>query len=229
MGEAHYQFHAMDFLDYSYLQIGQEGKARQVVEDLDKVPGRSDDVITNVRVNLTTRNLLELHRWKEALAVAPEGDAFDQQMIFSLKTIAAARMDNVKGAEENFKNLKKAAKQERRRDEHVDRSRREEAEAWMEFAKGKHEKALKKMRAIADRQDRDDPGSFIVPAREMLADMLLELHQGSAALSEYEAVLKLVPNRFNANSYYSRLRENCPAPADREELQHVKTVAAGSQ
>ena len=84
-----------------------------------------------------------------------------------------------------------------------------------------------------------------LPAREMLADMLLELLQPGQALQEYESVLKLVPNRFNAlygaataaemagdsgkaKNYYSHLRENCPSRADREELQHVKVMAAAS-
>jgi len=79
----------------------------------------------------------------------------------------------------------------------------------------------------------------------MLADMLLELHQPGQALQEYESVLKFVPNRFNAlygaataaemagdsskaKNYYSHLRENCPPRADREELQHVKVMAAAS-
>jgi Tfp pilus assembly protein PilF len=235
LGEAHYQFHAMDFLDYSYLQMGEEQKARQVVADLNKVPGRSEDVTTNLRVNLVTRNLLELHRWKEALDFPPQGDALDQQQVYSMRTIAAARLGDLKAVEENFKNTKKAAKSNRHRDEQLSNARRQEAEAWLEFARGKHEKALKKLRAAADRQDRDDPGSFVVPAREMLADMLLELHQPAPAMAEYEAVLKLVPNRFNAlygaaaaaemagdtataKTYYGKLRENCPAQADREEL-----------
>jgi tetratricopeptide (TPR) repeat protein len=79
----------------------------------------------------------------------------------------------------------------------------------------------------------------------MLADMLLELHQPALALTEYEAVLKLAPNRFNAlygaasasgmagdsgkaKSYYSKLRDICPQQADREELQRARAVAAGS-
>lgn len=244
MGEAHYQFHAMDFLDYSYLQMGEEGKARQVVADLDKVPGRSAEVATNVRVNLTTRNALELHRWKDALALAPEGDAFDQELIFMTRAIAAARIGELRLAEENLKSQKKAANAEKQRDKRWQGFRRNVAESWVDYAKGKHDKALKKMRAAADLQDRDDPGPFSVTVREMLADMLLELHRPDQALREYEAVLKLVPNRFNAlygaataaemagdsgkaRSYYSHLRENCPAQADREELQHVKVVAAG--
>ncbi|HEY2914994.1 MAG TPA: hypothetical protein VGK21_16630, partial [Candidatus Angelobacter sp.] len=88
-------------------------------------------------------------------------------------------------------------------------------------------------------------GDFTVPAREMLADLLMELHQPAQALAEYESVLKISPNRFNdlygaaaaaqlagdsakAKSYYSKLRENCPPAADRQELQSIKMAAAGN-
>ena len=57
-------------------------------------------------------------------------------------------------------------------------------------------------RAAADREDAVDkhpvtPGE-VVPARELLADMLLELGRDSEALEEYQAVLRGSPNRFNA-------------------------------
>jgi tetratricopeptide (TPR) repeat protein len=245
MGEAQYQFHAMDFLDYSYLQLGQEAKARQVIDDLNKVPGRSDDVTKNVRVVFTTRNLLELHLWKDALAFAPQGDAFDLQLIYALRAIAAARTGDRQAAEENYKSLKKALKQKSGRDARLEDYRRQEVEAWVSFAKGEPEKAVKRMRTAADKQDKEDPGGFTVPAREMLADMLMELNQPAQALGEYESVLKVSPNRFNdlygaaaaaqmagnsgkAKSYYSKLRANCPAEADREELQKMKIAAVGS-
>lgn len=245
MGEAHYQFHAMDFLDYSYLQLGEEAKARQVIEDLNRVPGRSDEVTTNVRIALTTRNLLELHRWKDALALAPQGDAFNLQLIYALRSIAAARMGDRRAAEENYKSLKKALKQKSRRAARLEDYRRQEVEAWVSFTKGEHAKAVKRMRAAADKQDKDDPGGFIVPAREMLADMLMELHQPAEALAEYESALKISPNRFDdlygaaaaaqiagdsgkAKTYYGKLRENCPAEADREELQKMKTAMAAA-
>ncbi|HKR96230.1 MAG TPA: hypothetical protein VJW55_12740, partial [Candidatus Angelobacter sp.] len=119
------------------------------------------------------------------------------------------------------------------------------AEAWVEFAKGKGEKAVKHMRAVADQQESEDSENFSVPAREMLADMLLELHQPAKALAEYEAGLKRTPNRFNelygaataanqagdttkAKTYFSKLRQNCSPQADREELQHAGVIAAGS-
>ena len=244
MGEAQYQFHAMDFLDFSYLQLGEEAKARQVVEDLTKVVGGSEGWIRNLRVILTTRNLLELHRWKEALALVPQGDTFEFQLVYALHAIAAARTGDAHAAEENYKNLKKAMKQKAGKD-HLEDYRRQEVEAWVAFAKGDSKKAVKLMRAAAARQDKEDSGDFTVPAREMLADVLMELHQPAQALGEYETVLKMSPNRFNdlygaassaqmagesakAKSYYSKLRENCPPAADREELQSIKMATAGS-
>src|SRR6476646_3685545 len=241
MGEPQYQFHAMDFLDFSYLQLGEEAKAQQVVEDLNKVTGASPRWIKNLRVILGTRNLLELHRWKEALAFAPQGDPFEFQLIYALRSIAAARTGDSHAAEENFKKLKKAMKQKRGKDSRLEDYRRQEVEAWVAFAKGDNKKSLKLMRAAADKQEKEDSGDFTVPAREMLADMLMELHQPAQALAEYEAVLKVSPNRFNdlygaaaaaqsagdsakAKSYYSKLRTNCPPSADREELQKMKTA-----
>jgi hypothetical protein len=40
-------------------------------------------------------------------------------------------------------------------------------------------------------------GEVDIPAREMLADMLLELKRPQDALVEYEHSLQLSPNRFN--------------------------------
>lgn len=245
MGEAQYQFHAMDFLDFSYLQLGEEAKARQVVEDLSKVTGGSEGWIRNLRVILSTRNLLELHRWKEALALTPQGDPFEFQLVYALHSIAAARTGDRQAAEENYKNLKKAMKQKRGRDSRLEDYRRQEVEAWVAFAKGDNKKAVKLMRAAAEKQEQEDSGDFTVPAREMLADLFMELRQPAQALGEYESVLKISPNRFNdlygaaaaaqmagdstkAKSYYGKLRKNCPSAADRQELQDIKTAAAGS-
>jgi len=53
------------------------------------------------------------------------------------------------------------------------------------------------MRAAADLQDKVGQGEVDIPAREMLADMLLEFREPKQALAEYEVALKLSPNRFN--------------------------------
>ena len=69
--------------------------------------------------------------------------------------------------------------------------------AWVAYAEGKQEEALKAMRAAADIQDKVGQGEVDIPAREMLADMLLDFGKPKEALAEYEVALKLSPNRLN--------------------------------
>ncbi|MEE8606564.1 MAG: hypothetical protein V3S55_03090, partial [Nitrospiraceae bacterium] len=83
----------------------------------------------------------------------------------------------------------------------VDAQRRAVA-AWLALAEGKKDEALAMMRSAADLEDSTDkppttPGA-IVPARELLGDMLAELERPTEALREYEVVLDNSPNRFNA-------------------------------
>jgi predicted Zn-dependent protease len=118
-----------------------------------------------------------------------------------------------------------------------------EAEAWLAFTKGKPEEALQELRAAADHQDKSGGESVNIPAREMLADMLLELKRPADALAEYKTVLKNSPNRFDgllgaarsaqatgdasgAQSFYAKLAEVCGAGGDRPELAEAKTYLA---
>ena len=80
--------------------------------------------------------------------------------------------------------------------------------AWIAFAQKKPEEALKLMRAVADLEDKNEkhivtPGR-IVPARELLGDMLMEAGQPALALKEYEASQVREPNRFRG--YYGAAR-----------------------
>src|SRR5206468_11868873 len=79
---------------------------------------------------------------------------------------------------------------------------RRAASAWLAHAEGKQEEALQLMRSAADLEDSTEknpvtPGA-IVPARELLGDLLLELREPQQALKEFEASLIVSPNRFNA-------------------------------
>jgi tetratricopeptide (TPR) repeat protein len=75
------------------------------------------------------------------------------------------------------------------------------ASAWLAHAEGHDDDALRLMRAVADLDDATEkhpvtPGA-ILPAREQLGELLLELKQPSAALQEFETSLRSAPNRFN--------------------------------
>ena len=74
---------------------------------------------------------------------------------------------------------------------------RGEIAAWVSFAANHSDEALQSMRTAADLQDKVGQGEVDIPAREMLADMLLELKQPQQALAEYRVALRLSPNRLN--------------------------------
>jgi tetratricopeptide (TPR) repeat protein len=249
--EAHYQTHAMDFLSYSYLQSGQEAKAREIIEHADHVVGATDENKKNARAYFEARTALELHRWKDAAALPfPETKKPYHETPICARAIGAARSGDIATAEAAVKELSSrvaAREQEARKsgypvsDEKATDLR--EAEAWLAFAKGKSEDALQEMRAAADHQDKEGGESVNIPAREMLADMLMELKRPADALSEYRIVLKNAPNRFDAllgaaraanatgdhgaaQTLYAKLAEVCAPTADRPELAEARTVLA---
>jgi tetratricopeptide (TPR) repeat protein len=246
----HYQFHALDFLNYSYLQSGQESKARQMVADLENVPGAGHHSIAEHQAWLAARNAFELHRWKEAASlpiphVAPDS----QESTYKVRAIGSARSGDPAAARQDLQKYVEIRTEEDRKSSHhgdkaPDKSVGQlEVEAWLTFAEGKADEALKTLRSAADREDADGVDSLAMPAREMLADMLVELKRPSEALAEYKAALKNSPNRFDAlygaghaaqlagdattaNSYYAKLMEVCGPSADRAELTEAKLYLA---
>lgn len=125
---------------------------------------------------------------------------------------------------------------------------RSEVLGWVAFAAGTLDDAIKNMRAAADLQDKVGQGEVDIPAREMLADMLLELNQPQQALREYETALKESPNRLNglyhagraaeavgdkamAQQYYAALLKSTGdgAQSERPELAHAKSFVASPQ
>ena len=118
-----------------------------------------------------------------------------------------------------------------------------EAEASLAYAEGKYVVAQNKFLYAATREESEDSDPTAQPAREMLADMFLELKRPAQALKEYQVVLKNFPNRFDAvygaaraaqsageadqaRSYFAQLTKICPPGADRPELQEAQTQLA---
>ncbi len=125
---------------------------------------------------------------------------------------------------------------------------RNEIEAWTNYAEGKHDEALTKIREAADLQDKVGQAEVDIPAREMLGDMLLSINQPKEALAEYEISLKHSPNRLNglygagraaetagdktkAEFYYAALLNstNNGDNSARPEFAHAKNFAASTQ
>jgi tetratricopeptide (TPR) repeat protein len=249
--EAHYQTHAMDYLNYSYLQTGQEAKAREVIGQMDQVVGASEEMKAEHRAYLAARTALELHRWTEAANLPVPVLPHDRQdSTYWAKAIGAARKGDLVAAEADVKQLAKSVEE---REAHARRNGYEvsnekatdlrEAEAWVAFKEGKAEEALQELRAAVEHQEKNGGEAVVIPAREMLADMLMEMKRSAQAFAEYETVFKNAPNRFDtllgagraarasgntesAQTYYVKLTEMCPAEADRPELVEAKTVLA---
>jgi tetratricopeptide (TPR) repeat protein len=253
-GDASYQFHPMDFLDYAYLQSGQETKARRLVDAVKSVPGATAEDIANHEAMFSARNAIELHRWTEAASLTvPRERLIWQDTTYWARAIGAARSGDAKSAHQDLARLREIvqARQKHDRDlgnevvagEAVDQS---EAEGWVAFADGRPEEAVKKLKAAADREDSEHGEPFAGPAREMLADLLLELKEPSESLVEYRAVLKEYPNRFDAlygaahaaksdgnlkaaQEYYAKLVTVSAPAADRPELREARQYVASNR
>lgn len=248
--DADYQLHAMDFLNYAYLQSGQEGKARQVVVELKSVPGASAEDVANHEGWFKAREALELHRWKEAAALkVPAVRLSWLDSTYFARTIGDARSGDVKAARADRKELDRAVSAQRHESKHMGHGtssgrsvEQEEAEAWIAFAEGKTEAAVKMLRSAVERQA-SGIDSLTMPANEMLGDMLLDLKRPDEALEAYRAALKQSPNRFDglwgaaqaaqtagnlsaAREYYSKLVEVSGTAADRPELQEARGYLA---
>ncbi len=255
-----HELHAMHFLLYAYLQTGQDEAAAHVLDEekqiIAKAPASGDDNGMLEYYGFATAHFpamydLEMHRWSDAARLEPAANAsVDLQMItYWARTIASARIGDVEAARHNVQKFDEAEEATRKSKYAYTlegpRSSRGEVDAWLAFAEKKNDDALRIMRQVADTQDKLGKAEVDIPAREMLADMLLELNQPEVALAEYEKSMKIDPNRFNglagaaraaelahqpdkATAYYSQLLKNCDGGkhSDRPELRNAKTELA---
>jgi len=256
-----HELHAMHFLIYAYLQTGQDESATQVLEQSKRITAMDAngddagmrDYYGRAAADFPALYYLEMRRWSDAVALEPAlGAPPHLQMItYWARTIAAAHMGDAKATRQNAQKYDEAeqATRKTRYAYLVERSHLSESEvhAWLAFAEKQNEKALREMRDAADTQEKVGKQEVEIPAREMLADMLLELGKPQEAMAEYEKSMKIEPNRFNglagaaraaeiagrtdkANSYYGQLLKNCDAGrnSERQELRRARLVLAKS-
>ncbi len=255
------ELHAKDYLIYAYLQGGQDREAKRALEA--PPAGRPDDPqYMNGLYAIGTspaRYAVERHRWDEAAALTvppntfPGGRwAWTEANLHFARALGASRTGKTEAAREDVEQLASIRDtltqgNDQYWADQVD-IQSESATAWITLAEGKGEEALRQMRSAADHEDRTDKNNVtpgvILPARELLGEMLLELKQPAQAMLEFEVTLRTAPNRFNALSgaaraaklsgdnekaktYYARLLTICAhADGDRTELQDARSLLA---
>jgi hypothetical protein len=251
----HHRMHSMDFLEYAYLQIGDDDNAKAQMDRLagfrkQDIEEDYQDYYNDMVAGFAARYAIERRQWKEALALQPVAGAAPgiQLQTWWAHAVAAGHLRDVAAAQDalaHYEELVEAMKKGPKsylaaglKDEH------DEVKAWAAYAEGKNDEALRLMRSAADDQDKIGKGESELPARELLADLLLEMNRPQDALTEYEVSLKTNPNRFNglygaaraaemtqqkqkAAAYYAQLLKNCEGShSDRPELEQAKSVVA---
>jgi len=206
------QLHAMDYMVYAYLQLARDADARRVVEDSAAASG----VVTlrfagpYAQAAMPARYAVERGDWKQAAALKPVSSqwAFTVAQTHFARALGAARSGDPAAAEKDVLELARLRDALKSANSNywateVEVSRMSAA-AWTALAQGKPDEALALMRAAADMEDKSEkhivtPGR-IVPARESLGEMLLEVKRPTDALKEFEASQVREPERFRG--YY---------------------------
>jgi tetratricopeptide (TPR) repeat protein len=257
------QLHAMDYLAYAYLQQSRDREARAVLDEL-KAIRKTDPENFKCAYSfaaIPARWALERHKWSEAtdLRIEPEDFPWSRFLWAEAITHFARGMGAARTGEAGKAQLEIAKLTEIQRilsgakDNYAWATQveiqRRGVSAWLALFEGRNQEALKLMRSSADLEDSTDkhpvtPGALL-PARELLGDLMMELGRSAEALKEYEASLRTSPNRFNglygagraaefsgdrvkAKLFYQKLVALCPAAAsDRSELQHARTFLSG--
>ncbi len=210
-GEARDQrLHAMDYLEYAYLQSGRVKQAKAVLDEMNALPAVSGLSLTGGYglAAIPARYAMELKNWEQASQLQPHaGDVpWAEAITWAAIGIGNARSRNLERAgqaETKLAALRDAAAKQNNKywSDQVEVQRREVA-AWIAEQNGKPADALQLARSAAELEESMDKAAVtpgpVTPAREMLAELLLLEHRPKDSLAEYEAVLKTSPRRFDA-------------------------------
>jgi tetratricopeptide (TPR) repeat protein len=252
------QLHAMDYMAYAYLQLGRDGDARRVMEE-----GSQVTAFTTLRfvghyaqAAMPARYAVERGDWQQAMKLEPgeSGLPYTKALTHFARALGAAHSGDPASAERDVQELGRLGDALRAADNkywatEVEVSRLG-AMAWTAWAQGKRDEALTLMRRAADTEDKSEkhivtPGR-IVPARELLGEMLLEAKRPADALKEFEASHTREPNRFRglygaaqaaqqsgdkakAKQYFARLVDMAGRDAERPELVQARTFLAAKR
>jgi tetratricopeptide (TPR) repeat protein len=209
------ELHGMDYLVYAYLQKGENNLAKEQCDYLKTIhevyPVNFKDAYAFAAI--PSRYILENKIWEQAasLKISPESFPWEkfpwQKAIFYFTSLlGSVHTGHIDSARAELKSLNTIydtliAQKDSYKANQV-QIQIKTSEAWILFKEGKNIKALRLMNLATDMEDKTEkspvtPGE-VIPAVELLGDMLLQMNKTDKALEAYEADLKKHPNRFNA-------------------------------
>lgn len=264
-GASREELHAMDYLAYAYLQTGRDTEALRVLAELNAIQ-RVDEPVFSVAYAATAipaRLVLERRQWRDAanlelpnnvrLLVPFDNFQWAVAHLYFARAVGAARSGNPAAAGQELAKLSEIEQGLNIPPGSYDWKaqvgiERQIAAAWLAHSEGKDEEAVRLMRTAADLDDALEkhpvtPGA-ILPAREQLGELLIELGRPAEALDAYEASLKRAPRRLGgiygaaraaklaantakARQYYGQLAELTKnGDASRAEIKEARSIAA---
>jgi len=203
------ELHARDFMTYAYLQLGQDGKAKALMEEVGAVKDVTSPTLGTYTAfaAVPARYVLERQDWRGAAALqVPEIVKAPQAVAIThfARAMGAARTGDFAAAQADIGKLKELRATLDKANQGYWAEQVEiqvlAAQAWLALGQVNKEEALKLMRAAADLEDSTEKHvsmeNRLYPMRELLGDMLREQGQPAAALKEYEVSMKNAANRL---------------------------------
>jgi hypothetical protein len=231
--------HARDYMVYAYLQLAQDNKARAVINEMATVEGLNPAVQAPYFALAASpaRYVIERGDWTGAMALEARSSRFPfaDAITHFARALGAARAGQPAAAKADVAKLAELRDSLRKANnaywaEQVD-IQWQVASAWVLFAEGKHDDALRMMSAVADVEDKTEkapvsPGP-IAPARELFGYMLLERGMAREALAAFESTQVKEPNRYHGYAGAAQAAERLGDKA-KAKTNYSKMVALAS-
>jgi predicted Zn-dependent protease len=234
----------MDYMTYGYLQMAQDGEAKSALDAVQALGLPNNEYIGSAYAfaAVPARYALERRRWSEAAALSLHPREFPwsrwpmaEAVNAYARGLGAARSGDATGARREadrlsaLRDVLATAKQSYWAEQ--TEIQRQAVLAWATRVEGKHEEALNLMLKAVELEGKTEkhpvtPGP-IVPPRELLGDMLLEMNQPAQALQAFEASARVEPNRFHGSAGAARAAELAgDRERAREHYAKLLTIAA---
>ena len=219
--------HASDYAMYAYLQLRRESAAKAILDKLPALAARFDvNAVTGAAPGsagvfalaaIPARFALERDAWAEAAALEPKASAFPwtEAMTYFARALGASHTKDLAKARSSIDSLAAIRDRLASRDEPYWSEQvaiqQLGAQAWLDLAEGRSDSALSRLREAVSREDATEKNAVtpgpLAPAREMLGDMLMQIHRPAEALVEYKRTLVKEPNRYRSLAGKKRAAE----------------------